>query len=234
VNSGIQKRSAERGKNAMEPRRIIKAARFQLAFQLVTLITVFSATTRAENAVSGREVEAKIGYCQDCHGPSGQGYRGYYPIPRLAGQQIEYIKNQLRAFTERRRTSNIMFGVSHALRPAQITTIATKFHSFNPRPIGGAPQTRIATGKKIFEDGLPEHNIAACAACHGPNAEGRDQFPRLAGQLYPYTVKALSSWSSERGQIPGRPDESVVMAPVAHSMTKSEIEAVAAYVSSLK
>ena len=48
------------------------------------------------------------------------------------------------------------------------------------------------------------------------------------------TIKALTNWSSERGQVPGKPDMSVVMAPVAHSLTKSEIEAVAAYVSYLK
>jgi cytochrome c553 len=249
VSSGIQKRSVERGEDAMrfilqyfemtpliQPRRrrIIKTACFQLAFQLAILITVFSATARAENSVSGHDVEAKIGYCQDCHGPSGQGYRGYYPIPRLAGQQPEYIKNQLRAFIERRRTNNIMFSVAHVLRPAEITAIATKFHSFNAKPIGGAPKKLAAAGKKIFEDGIPERNVAACAACHGPDATGRDQFPRLAGQLYPYTIKALTNWSSERGQVPGKPDISVIMAPVAHSLTKPEIEAVAAYVSYLK
>ena len=218
----------------IQPRRgrIIKAACFQLAFQLAILMTAFSATAHA--TVVGHDVEAKIGYCQDCHGPSGQGYRGYYPIPRLAGQQVEYIKNQLRAFIERRRTNNIMFSVAHVLRPAEITAIATKFHSFNPKPIGGAPKKLVTAGKKIFEDGVPERNVAACAACHGPDATGRDQFPRLAGQLYPYVIKALTNWSSERGQSPGKPDTSVIMAPVAHSLTKPEIEAVAAYVSYLK
>jgi hypothetical protein len=44
----------------------------------------------------------------------------------------------------------------------------------------------------------------------------------------------LTNWSSERGQVPGKPDVSVIMAPVAHSLTKPEIEAVAAYVSYLR
>lgn len=206
-----------------------KAAHLWFIFQLAIVTIAFAPTARAENAV-----EAKIGYCQDCHGQLGQGYRGYYPIPRLAGQQVEYIKNQLSAFIERRRTNNIMFSVAHVLRPAEITAIATKFHSFDPRPIGGVPKAGVAAGKKIFEDGIPERNVAACAACHGPNAEGRGQFPRLAGQLYPYTIKALSNWSGERGQIPGKPDVSVVMAPVAHSLSRQEIEAVAAYVGTLK
>jgi cytochrome c553 len=184
---------------------------------LVILTIVFAATARA-HAVSKENFEAKMGYCQDCHGPSGQGYRGFYPIPRLAGQQTEYLENQLRAFVEHRRTNNIMFNVGH----------------FNPRPLGGAPKNLVAAGKKIFEDGVPDANIVACAACHGPDATGKDEFPRLAGQLYPYVVKTLSNWGKERGQIPGKPDTSAVMQPVVHSLTKSQIEAVAAYVSYLK
>ena len=38
---------------------------------------------------------SKVEYCKDCHGLSGQGYRGYLTMPRLAGQQSEYIESQL-------------------------------------------------------------------------------------------------------------------------------------------
>ena len=214
-------------------RRLIKATCCHTLFALTMLAALFLVPARAE-AVSTREVEAKIGYCQDCHGPSGQGYRGYYPIPRLAGQHPDYLKNQLQAFIERRRTNNIMFSVAHVLNPAMIDALAAKFESFNPKPIGGAPKKQVAAGKKIFDDGIPERNVAACAACHGPDATGRGRFPRLAGQLYPYVIKELTNWSSERGQIKGRPDTSFIMQPVAHSLTRPEIEAVAAYVSSLK
>ena len=92
----------------------------------------------------------------------------------------------------------------------------------------------MAEGRKIFEGGIPDANVAACAACHGPEATGRDQIPRLAGQLYPYLIKALTNWGKERGQLPANPDTSFIMAPVAHSLTRSEVEAVAAYLSSLK
>jgi cytochrome c553 len=201
--------------------------------QHVIIAGVFSTAAYAD-AVSRGSFEAKIGYCQDCHGPSGQGYRGFYPIPRLAGQQTEYLENQLRAFVEHRRTNNIMFNVAHTLSPSMIRALATDFRKFNPKPIGGAPKNLVAAGKRIFDDGVPEANIVACAACHGPDATGKDQFPRLAGQLYPYVVKTLTNWGKERGQIPGRPDTSAVMKPVVHSLTKTQIEAVAAYVSYLK
>jgi cytochrome c553 len=209
-----------------------------LALLAAALAVVFPPASRADN--TGRTTPspggfaAKLEYCQDCHGPSGQGYRGFYPIPRLAGQQAGYIENQLRAFVERRRPNAIMTNVAHVMSPAMITALATHFHALNPAPLGGAPRGLMAEGRKIFEGGIPDSNVAACAACHGPEATGKDQIPRLAGQLYPYLVKALTNWGRERGQLPANPDTSFIMAPVAHSLTRSEVEAVAAYLSSLK
>ncbi len=194
---------------------------------LAALFFAVTAKARAD------DVQAKLSYCKDCHGVAAQGYRGYFPIPRLAGQQPEYLRNQLQAFVEHRRTNNIMFNVAHSLSPSMISALATNFRNLNPKPIGGAPRGLVATGKKIFEDGVPDANIAACAACHGPEATGSGEIPRLAGQLYPYVIKVLTNWGKERGQIPSKPDISAVMSPVAHSLNRSQIEAVAAFVSYL-
>jgi cytochrome c553 len=224
----------------MKPIKSTKAltAGSLLALSLAIVAIAFSATGRAlardRSAVSRGAVEAKISYCKDCHGPSAQGYRGFYPIPRLAGQQPEYLENQLRAFVERRRPNPIMSNVAHVLKPAMISALAAKFHALNPRPIGGAPRRHVAAGRQIFQNGVPDMNVAACAACHGPNATGHEQIPRLAGQLYPYIIKALTHWSKERGQIPGSPDTSAIMGPVAHSLNRTQVEAVAEYLSGLR
>ena len=115
-----------------------------------------------------------------------------------------------------------------------ISALTAHFASLNPPPIGGAPRQLVATGRRIFEDGMPEVNIAACAACHGPDATGSGQIPRSAGQLYPYMIKTLNSWDKERGRNPTVPDAAAIMSPVAHSLNKSQIEAVAAFVSTLR
>jgi hypothetical protein len=47
-------------------------------------------------------------------------------------------------------------------------------------------------------------------------------------------VKELVNWGNERGQNPAKPDTSAIMSPVAHSLNKSQIEAVATFVSYLK
>jgi cytochrome c553 len=204
------------------------------AIVVAALSTAGSAQATGARAAARTSVDAKLGYCQDCHGPSGQGYYGYFPIPRLAGQQTQYIRNQLQAFVEHRRTNNIMFNVAHVLSPAMISALANRFRSFNPPPLGGAPKALVETGREIFQDGLPDANIAACAACHGPEAYGHDQIPRLAGQLYPYVVRELAGWGTERGQNTAKPDTSATMLPIAHSLNKRQMEAVAAYVSTLK
>jgi len=204
-----------------------------LATGILAVVLVGAVSAQHRISLSG-DVQAKISYCKDCHGVSAQGYNGYFPIPRLAGQQPEYLQNQLRAFIEHRRTNNIMFNVAHSLSPAMLNALAAHFASLHPPPIGGAPRALVATGRKIFEDGMPEVNIAACAACHGPDATGSGQIPRLAGQLYPYMIKTLNNWDKERGRNPTVPDTSAIMSPVAHSLNKSQIEAVAAFVSTLR
>jgi cytochrome c553 len=217
--------------------RIMKVMSLRLALQTTVLVIVFSAPGRADDRGTARfskqELQAKLEYCKTCHGLSGQGYRGYFPMPRLAGQQPTYIENQLRAFIERRRKNPVMFNVAHVLSPSMVAALAEQFRSLNPNPIGGAPKEPLALGKTIFEEGLPEANIAACSACHGPEAKGKDEIPRLAGQLFPYAVKVLTNWDKERG-LGSAKDTSAIMVPTTHNLTPSQIAAIAAYVSNLK
>jgi cytochrome c553 len=217
--------------------QIMKVVGLRLALQSAILAIVLAPAARADEdglpVYSKQGLQAKLEYCKTCHGLSGQGYRGYFPMPRLAGQQPKYLENQLRAFIERRRTNPVMFNVAHVLGPSMVGALAEHFRNLNPNPIGGAPREPLALGKTIYDEGLPESNVPACSACHGPEAKGKDEIPRLAGQLFPYTVKALTYWSKERGQGSAK-DTSSIMVPTTHNLTQSQIAAIAAYVSNLK
>jgi cytochrome c553 len=200
------------------------------------LMLAVCAPIRADAAaVSPQAVDAKLKYCEVCHGASGRGFHGYFPIPRLAGQPVEYIENELKAFAEHKRVNrtspgatNVMFNVGHVLSPAMIKALATKFHEFNPKPVAGAPTAHMAEGEKIFKAGIPSAKVPPCASCHGKDGKGNGPFPRLAGQIYTYVVAQLTNWSHERTE-----QNSEIMAPIAHELTKPQIEAVAAYVSDL-
>ena len=212
--------------------------RIASVFLTAAFVIAGSAATEAEDkgnaAVPKQELEAKIAYCKTCHGVSGQGFRGSFPMPRLAGQQPEYLENQLQAFIDRRRTNPVMFNVAHALSPSMLAALATQFKELNPKPLGGAPRELVAAGKKIYEEGVPSAEVPPCATCHGAEAKGANAFPRLAGQLNDYVAKKLLNWSKERGQDPAKPDSSAIMQPIAHNLTDAQVQAVAAYVSYLE
>jgi len=215
----------------VSPRR---AVGLRPALQTLMLTTACCVPAHAEErTVAPRGgLEAKLEYCNTCHGLSGQGYRGYFPMPRLAGQSPQYIESQLRAFIERRRTNPIMAKVAQVLSPSMITGLAAHFKALDPMPIGGAPRGSLALGKQIFAEGLPESNVPACSACHGPEGRGQHEIPRLAGQLYEYTVAQLTNWSKVRAHGPVA-ETSEIMVPAARNLTKSQMEALAAYVSFL-
>ena len=198
------------------------------------LVVGLSGACHAEDKdFSKAEFDAKVAYCKTCHGVSGQGFRGSFPMPRLAGQQPEYLQNQLQAFIDRRRTNPVMLNVAHVLSPSMLRALGAYFKDLNPPPLGGATKDSVTEGRRIYEDGIPSAEIPPCASCHGPDAKGTDAFPRLAGQLHDYILKKLVNWSKERGQDKAKPDSSEIMAPIAHNLTETQVKAVAAYVSQL-
>jgi cytochrome c553 len=205
---------------------------FALAFALAVALPIHSQTSAAPN-VSAQGLKAKTDYCKTCHGIDGQGFRGSFPMPRLAGQQPEYLANQLQAFIDRRRTNPVMFNVAHVLDPEMVKALAAYFKDLNPRPLGVGPKSVPAEGKKLYVEGVPSANVPPCASCHGADAKGADAFPRLAGQLPDYIQRKLTNWDKERGQKKDEPDNSSIMQPIAHNLTDAQIKAVAAYVSQL-
>lgn len=211
----------------------ISAALLAVTFALATSFAVHAEEKRKAD-FSQSELKAKIDYCKTCHGLQGQGFRGSYPMPRLAGQQPEYLVNQLQAFIERRRNNPVMFNVAHVLSPEMEKALAQQFNSLDPKPLDGVSRENLTEGKKIYLEGIAKSDVPPCASCHGDNAKGRDAFPRLAGQLHDYVYKKLTNWDKERGQDKNNPDNSAIMQPIAHNLTDPQIRAVAGYISSIE
>lgn len=207
------------------------------AIVLAILIPVAASVDGARAAgISQHQLKAKIDYCEVCHGIDARGFVGFFPIPRLAGQQVEYIVNELNGFVQHKRQNtvtpeetNVMFNVGHVLSPEMIKALAESFHALNPKPAVGGPKDLVASGSEIYKNGVPSADVPPCASCHGPDAKGNGAIPRLAGQLYPYVIAQLTNWAKERTET-----NSEIMAPIAHGLTDSQINAVASYVSNLE
>jgi cytochrome c553 len=181
-------------------------------------------------------IEAKIQYCTGCHGRAGHGYRGYFAIAQLAGQQEQYLENQLSSIGSHVRDDPVakrfMWPVLSHGSPDMYPELARHFSELHPAPAADGPRGLVAEGRKIYEEGVPESNIPACAACHGPDAHGQDQIPRLAGQLYPYLLDELGDWQKGyRSKDPADPSNENIMKPIASAMSKQQMKEVAAYLS---
>ena len=181
----------------------------RIALRTAVIATVFVSGARAANTtdttVSKVELQAKIAYCENCHGVSARGFHGYYPIPRLAGQQPEYIKNQLEAFVEHRRTNNIMFNVAHVLSPAMLDALTESFHNLNPKPLTTAlPKNSLPRQENLRRGNSrpPTFRRAPDVTGRRPRARAISASGRAAERL---PCRQTDQLGQERGKIPPNP-----------------------------
>jgi cytochrome c553 len=171
--------------------------------------------------------EAVVRNCTWCHGTSAQ---GYMVAPRLAGQRSLYLETQIRAFHDHVRdnpfSKQYMWGAVAALGPDAAHELAAYFATLPPRPANDGNRGLSATGHTIYMEGIPDANIVACYACHGPNAEGVRDIPRLGGLSYSYLKARLEQWGQGYHSLAGSP-----MPVVARQLGPAEIEALASYLS---
>jgi cytochrome c553 len=172
---------------------------------------------------------ASIRNCTWCHGTGAQGYT---VAPRLAGQRAAYIKAQLRGYAGHIRNNPLsrqyMWGAAASLRTDTARDLADYFASLPPKAAGDGQRGLVARGEAIYLQGIPEANIAACLACHGPGGQGVRQIPRLGGMSYFYLKRRLEEWSQ------GYHSSAFPMPIVANSLGPNEVDALASYLSFVK
>jgi cytochrome c553 len=211
----------------------MKGINFRLALSAAILALMAPGVSKAEgDSEHSRDIEAKIAYCKKCHGQNGQGLAAAYPVPRLAGQTVPYLEAKFGIIGEHKRDNptaeQFMAPAIGSVDPAIRKAVATHFHGLEPAPAGGGKQDLISEGKSIYQSGVPSAGVPSCTSCHGDDAKGSDLTPRLAGQLYNYTVKVLTNWSIINKEQEG------VKSPLQHQLSDAQIEAVASYLSNLR
>ena len=86
--------------------------------------------------------------------------------------------------------------------------------------------TLMAKGQEVFQHGVPDQGVPACASCHGAQAQGAGTSPRLAGQHKEHLLRQIEVFKNgTRGNAP-------VMSAVAHTLNDDQAKAVAAYLQS--
>ncbi len=164
--------------------------------------------------------------CTFCHGTSAQGFS---TAPRLAGQRAEYIEKELGAFAQHIRDNPLsqkyMWNAVANLAPGTAHDLAGYLSSLPTEPASDGDKDLVAAGRTIYELGIPDDNVVACVVCHAPNGGGVREIPRLGGMSFSYLKQRLDQWNA------GYHPTAAPMPQVARSLSPSEIDALASYLS---
>ncbi|MFN4116809.1 MAG: c-type cytochrome [Inhella sp.] len=171
--------------------------------------------------------EIVMGRCFICHGANGESSSPAFP--RLAGQNAAYVARQLGDYQSGKRKSSTMQPMVEGLSAADMQALGAWFEQ-QPTQAHPVADTELAdVGRFVYRRGNPFSGVAACATCHGANANGSATLPRLAGQHAQYTENQIKQFNRRE-----RTNDNAVMHGIASQLSELETKAVAAYLSGLK
>ncbi|HYD33960.1 MAG TPA: c-type cytochrome [Methylophilaceae bacterium] len=200
---------------------------FRISIMLLTLLTATASLQAAEEQTATPKIATQV--CASCHGADGNSAVPMYP--KLAGQFNTYTAKQLKEFKSGVRKSPVMTPIAATLSEEDINALSLHFNKQEAK-LGKAKVNGPASrGAKIYQAGIPDLKVPACASCHGPAGAGIPaQFPKLAGQHSEYTLNQLKLFrSGERENDPAK-----MMRMIASRMSDQDMAAVADYIQGLR
>jgi cytochrome c553 len=212
----------------MKPRYLLFGAALSTAIFMSGVAGSADAPADPMTDAQKAALQKAIDNCGACHGVNGRSIAPTFP--NLAAQSAQYLELQLHAFKDQTRADPdaqaYMWGMAAQLNDGLITGLADHFSKQTPAAgvVGNA--SLVARGKLIYEQGVPARQIPPCASCHGPQAEGKGPFPRLAGQHAPYLLKQLLVIQDVLRAAP-------VMHGIIKDLSKDQMLAVATYLESI-
>lgn len=181
---------------------------------------------------------AKAATCGACHGPTGSSPNPEWP--NLAGQQAEYIAEQLALFKANVRPNAIMQPMALTIADADVADVAAYFVSQTPTG-RDADAALVAMGQTLYRAGDGARGIPACLACHGPDGRGNGpaRWPALRGQYATYAYNQLKAYAAKTRYVarPGAiapPAQADMMETIASRLSEDEMRAVTAYLQGLR
>lgn len=169
-----------------------------------------------ELLVKGRRAAA---VCANCHGEGGNSVKPEFP--NLAGQNPSYLLEQMRLFADGRRRYEFMEGMIKAMTSDEKVGVALFYASQAVTASAPVNPALAAKGKEHFDK--------ICFRCHGQDGHGNNTFARIAGQQSAYLTLTLKRYRGGQG-----PRNNPLMTDNTRHMTDADIDAVVAYVTSLK
>ena len=189
----------------------------------------------------GKEIN---GTCAACHSDNGQGgKKGEYP--RIAGQQVKYLENQLKSFRARTRVNIPMFPYTQEreMSDEDVRDVSAYLNGIvldtqMPTYTGTEDAlTKLLMAEKVMIIPRAEGDLEAggkiyqkqCASCHAKSGRGRGMFPMLVGQYTNYLMRQVDLY--RKGD---RPHDEEAVGGVLNALDEKQIQDVLAYLTSIQ
>ncbi|HYB65525.1 MAG TPA: c-type cytochrome [Steroidobacteraceae bacterium] len=213
--------------NGSRGRRTRWVTHAPLLLGAAALLALGAAAARADEPDAAARAHAQriaVTVCGTCHGADGNNMNPKYP--RLAGQNANYLAAQLKAFRAQTRGDpdaiGYMWGMASQLDDDTIQALAAYYSAQKAEPSASGDSATVGHGRQIYQQGVAAQGVPACSSCHGPDAHGLQDFPRLAGQHAQYVLKQLASFQSNMRNV-------AIMHGVAQNLNLADMDAVAAF-----
>jgi len=148
-------------------------------------LAALSAVTAPAVAADAQAGAKKARICIVCHKLAQS-----YSFPLLEAQPKEYLYIQMKAYKDKRREWSGRPHNDTSLPEKDLRDIA---EYFSAQKVPGVPfridPSRAASGKEKAEE-------LRCSNCHMPDYFGKDDVPRLAGQVPEYLVAQMDAFRS--------------------------------------
>jgi cytochrome c553 len=198
------------------------ALRIPVIVSLTVLAAALLAPAMSQAQVPAVAGDAKRGKdlaytCNGCHAiPNYKNVYPTYSVPKLHGQRPEYLVAALKAYKSGERSHGTMHSQAASLNEQDMADVAVY--------LAGA-ETLTVSKTDTPADQRPKAT-EVCLACHGTNGVGiTADYPTISGQHRDYIERALHDYQKGGRKNP-------VMAGMAATLTKQDIEQLAAYYSS--
>lgn len=197
--------------------------------RIVAAASVFLAS-QTTSVLADPAVQAEAVPCTGCHGMHGEGAPG--GVPRLAGQNADYMNHALSMFRAGTRASAIMQPIARNLSDSEIRQLADYFSTQSaPRvDMATASPQLVLAGQQLAANGNAD--VAACFSCHAAQGKGNGaRFPSIAAEPAQFVIDRLHEFQARAH---GKAPEPGTMTAVAAKLDENEIQAAAAYLSQLE
>ena len=161
--------------------------------------------------------------CAECHGRDGTGVSDAYP--RLAGQHAEYIVKQVFNFKTGQRRNDAMAPVLEKILAVDIRAVAQHYAALRPSGRTASDPALVGEGRALYFRGDVAAGVSTCATCHGVDATGGAQMPRLSGQNRSYLENQIKGFIQRARQNDALAHLSM------RAMDEREVRALAAFLS---